>query len=215
MSAYGAVLVDQLERLLPAPVRVDEGRDDRAEELVPEEAEVGILGPDDGRLDEIALAVVVAAADDDLALGVGLRLLDRLLLRVERGGVDDRAHEVREVGDVAVLELADLRDELLLDRRPHALGCVDARGGRALLALVLEGAAQDRSRDGLGVRGRVRDDEVLAAGLADDARVAAIAGDVLADRLPHALEDRRRAGEVDAGEVGLASAASPMSLPEP
>ncbi len=47
----------------------------------------------------------------------------------------------------------------------------------------------------------MRDDEVLAAGLADDARVVAVARDVLADRLPHPVEDGGRAGEVDAGEV--------------
>ena len=100
-----------------------------------------------------------------------------------------------------MLELADLLHELVADRGPHALGRVHARGRRALLALILEGAAQDRGRDRLGVRGRVRDDEVLAACLADDARIAPVVGDVRADRLPHGLEDRGRAGEVHAGEV--------------
>ena len=85
--------------------------------------------------------------------------------------------------------------------RPEARGREDARGGGTLLALILEGAAEDRGRESLGVGARVRDDEVLAAGLADDAGVVAVAGDVLADRLPHPLEDRRRAGEVDAREV--------------
>ena len=52
------------------------------------------------------------------------------------------------------------------------------------------------------VGGRVRDDEVLAAGLADDARVVAVLLEVRGDRPPHAVEDRGRAGEVDAGELG-------------
>ena len=47
----------------------------------------------------------------------------------------------------------------------------------------------------------MRDDEVLAAGLADDARVVPIVRDVRADRLPHSLEDRGGAGEVHASEV--------------
>jgi hypothetical protein len=47
----------------------------------------------------------------------------------------------------------------------------------------------------------VSDDEVLAARLADDARIVAVVGDVVADRLPHRLEDGRRPGEVDAGEI--------------
>ena len=45
------------------------------------------------------------------------------------------------------------------------------------------------------------EDEVLAARFADDARIGAIVGDVVADRLPHPLEDRGRAGEVDTGQV--------------
>ena len=45
------------------------------------------------------------------------------------------------------------------------------------------------------------DDEVLAAGLADDPRIVAVAAHVLGDRLPHAVEDAGRAREVDPGEV--------------
>jgi hypothetical protein len=49
----------------------------------------------------------------------------------------------------------------------------------------------------------VDEDEVLAAGLAHDARVALVLRDVLADGPPHALEDLGGAREVDAGEIGL------------
>ena len=104
--------------------------------------------------------------------------------------------------DVADAQLADLRDEALAELGPEVRRRVHPRGGRALLPLVLEGAADDRRRQLVDVGGRVRDDEVLAAGLADDARVVAVLGDVRADRLPHRLEDRGRAGEVDAGEIG-------------
>ena len=45
------------------------------------------------------------------------------------------------------------------------------------------------------------EDEVLAAGLADDARIAPVARDVGADRLPHSLKDRGAAGEVHAAQV--------------
>ena len=51
----------------------------------------------------------------------------------------------------------------------------------------------------------MRDDEILAAGLADHPRVAAIARDVVADGAPQLLEHRRRAGEVDAREVAGAA----------
>jgi hypothetical protein len=48
---------------------------------------------------------------------------------------------------------------------------VRAAGGRALLALVLERAAHQRDRDLARIGARMREDEVLAAGLADEARV--------------------------------------------
>ena len=45
------------------------------------------------------------------------------------------------------------------------------------------------------------DDEVLAAGFADQARIRAVARDVLADLAPHPLEDFGAAGEVHAAEL--------------
>ena len=45
-------------------------------------------------------------------------------------------------------------------------------------------------------------DEILAARLADQARVALVLGDVLADGLPHGVEHRGAAREVHAREVG-------------
>ena len=81
-----------------------------------------------------------------------------------------------EVGDVADL---DARRSAPTMRSctavPQRLGDVGARRGRALLALVLVGAAHERGRERVGVGRRVREDEVLAAGLADDARVGAVA----------------------------------------
>ena len=47
------------------------------------------------------------------------------------------------------------------------------------------------------------DDEVLAARLAHDARVGAVAVHVVADGPPHAVEDRGAAGEVDPRQVGV------------
>src|ERR1041384_5852764 len=118
---------------------------------------------------------------------------------VERGLLDDRAHEVGEVGDVAELERLDGVDQRLAHAVPDGPGDVDARGGRALLALELVAAADDGGRERGGVGRAVGEDEVLAAGLADQARVALVAIDVLGDALPHHAEHVGRAGEVDAG----------------
>src|SRR4051794_17775749 len=71
--------VDELERLLPAVVRIDERGHDRPEELLLEQPRVGIVRLDHGRLDEPALGVVVPAAREHLvALRAGV--LDRLAL---------------------------------------------------------------------------------------------------------------------------------------
>src|SRR5205807_7649431 len=78
--------VDELERLRPLAFRVDVGGHDRPEELVAEETEVRVVGLDHGRLDEVPLRIVRAAADDD-ARGVPFCLRDRSLLRLEGAAV--------------------------------------------------------------------------------------------------------------------------------
>src|SRR2546428_626108 len=70
-------------------------------------------------------------------------------------------------------------------------------GGGPLRALVLEAAAGGRGRGRGQAGGGVARDEVLAASLTDEPRIAPIVANVPADGLPHRLERRRRAGEVD------------------
>src|SRR4029453_10766038 len=47
----------------------------------------------------------------------------------------------------------------------------------------------------------MHDDEVLAAGFANETWIATVATDVLADLLPHRVEHLGAAGKVDAGEL--------------
>ena len=208
--------VDQVERVVPVLLVVDVRRDDGAEELVAQQPEVRVAGLDHRRLDEEALRVVGAAADDDLGPVVGARLGDRIALRRERARVDHGAHEVAEVGDVADLDRRHLLGEPLAQRRPEVRGRVDARGRRALLALVLERAAHDRGRERVDVGRRVGDDEVLAAGLADDARVVAVAARCSRPTVCHIpLKTPVEPVKWMPASSGLASAASPISAPEP
>jgi hypothetical protein len=158
----------------------------------------------------------VPPATTVVQLGGRLRAVDRRLVLGERALVDHRADEVRQVGDVAHGERVDLGRELVLAAGvPDRARDVRAGGGRALLALVLEGAAVSAVFSTVRVGARVRDDEVLAAGLADQPRVGAVLLDVRADRLPQVLEGRGRAGEVDAGQVAVVSATSETSMPSP
>src|SRR5581483_5241609 len=201
-EAVRRAAVDEVERVGVPALVVDERRDDGPEELLLHRPEVRVARLDHRRLDEPAVGVVVAAAHEHLRLPVRpARLVDRRLLRREGAAVDHGAHEVREVGDVPDLEPPHLLDEPLPELGPEVRGREDPRRRRALLSLVLERAAHDGGRDGVDVRGRVRDDEVLAARLADDSRVVAVALEILRDRSPHAVEDGGRPGEVDAGEV--------------
>ena len=150
--------------------------------------------------------VVGAAAEQDLGVGAAPRERDRVRQPAVRALVDHGAHEVAEVRDVAHADPPDLVGEQLEHAVPERCGNVGARGCRALLPLVLEGAPHQRRRDRCRLGRSVHDDEVLAARLADDARVGAVARDALPDLAPEPLEDLGRAREVEAGEVGMADA---------
>ena len=101
MSPYGAVSSTSSSVSSPAVSRVDEGRHDRAEELLLHQPDLGIAGDHDRRLDEEALAVVDGAADEDLRVVRAPRELDRLAVPREGLAVDHRAHEVGEVADAS------------------------------------------------------------------------------------------------------------------
>jgi len=121
---------------------------------------------------------------------------------VEGGLVDDRREEIAEVGHLAHGDGGDLRGQAVEEVAGHRAGHVDPRRGRALLALILVGAP-DRGCDGrLGIGGRVEEDEVLAAGLADDAGVVPVDVELVAHLAPEGLEDGRGAREMQAGEFG-------------
>src|SRR2546426_10242368 len=106
--------------------------------------------------------------------------------------------------DTATTEIytLSLHDALPIYLGPERGGDEGAGGGGALLPLVLEGAACERGRERGDVSRGVGEDEVLAAGLADDPRIAPVRADAPAHGLPHPLERRGRAGEVDAREIG-------------
>ena len=122
-EAVGGAPVDELQRLSEPALRIDVRRHDGAEQLLAHRPEVGILRLQDGRFDEVPLRVVVAAADEDVDVGARLGLLDRLLLRLERAGVDDGAHEVLKVADVSHADRPHLLDHALADL---ARGRIDA-----------------------------------------------------------------------------------------
>jgi hypothetical protein len=118
----------------------------------------------------------------------------------ERAAVDHRPHEVAEVGHVTHPDILDHGHHAVSHCRPETVRYVCPGGGAALLPLVLVGSANHPDGERIHIGACVRQYEVLAPGLAHDARVTRVAVQVGSDLLPEALEHRGRAGEVDAGE---------------
>ena len=86
-------------------VVVDVDGEDGAEELGGEEGVGRFGGKVDGRMDVVALAVVVGSSHQELELRVGSCGVDDGAELVEGGGVDDGANEVLKVGGRANLEV--------------------------------------------------------------------------------------------------------------
>src|SRR5450756_1571011 len=192
------------EHRLVGRVLVNVDREYRAEVLGGEYLITGVIAFQDGRADEVPVLVVDLSAGQEANGGPGARPLERAAVLVHGPGVDHRAAEQRQVlGPVAVGQRTGRGDEFIADGAPQGSGNVGARGGRALLALVLESAADKRGRDRGGVGRRVDDDEVLAAGLADKARIVTIFLDILTYCAPQVVEGGGRSREVDAGQVRM------------
>ena len=92
---------------------------DRTEDLLAHQLQTGFLGDHDRRLDEVALAVAEAAAEQDPGVLRALGVLDVAGDRVVRIAVDDRSHEVGEVVWVAHADLGNLRQQSFLQARPQ------------------------------------------------------------------------------------------------
>src|SRR5205807_2923346 len=107
-----------------------------------------------------------------------------------------------EVGRIAHSDLGDLPEQTVTNLGPERGRHEGPRGRRALLALIFEGAPRQRRHERWHIGRGVSEDEILAAGLADDPRIGTVAPDIPSDRLPHALEGRGRYGELDAGQRG-------------
>lgn len=196
--------VDLGEELAPLGVRVDVDGEDRAEDLLVEEAVVGRVGLVDGWMDVVTDGAVVGATGNQFQGRVLVGFVDDGGDVLEGAFVDHRAHEGLEV----LVWIADC-DFLHagLEEGDEFVGArgwdVCARSGGAFLALVLEGAADGVVDDAGDVGGVVHEVEVLAAGFTDDARELAVGllANALADLGVDGAEDVGGADEVEAGEV--------------
>lgn len=184
-------------------VVVDVGGQDGAEELVGQVRVVGVGGLVDCGVDEVALGGIVGAADDKLEVLVVLGGVNGARELLEGRLVDHGAHEVGVLPGNALLDGLGVVDELLLELGPDRLGHVQARGGTALLALVLE-STTDGLDSGVVEVGRLVDQvEVLAASLTNDARVGLVAAlsNTLTNGSVQLAEDLSATGVVEGSEL--------------
>src|SRR3954447_24362598 len=163
-------------------------RCDRSEDLLAQELGVVRDVREHRRLVEVAGAVELVAADDDLR-ALADRVLDEARDLAALIVVDERADLHVGLGAAADLHLADLRAELLGEVAGDRARDVEAVRRRARLAAVAH-LRDERALDG-GVEVGVLEDEErrVAAELHRDAQ------DLLGRLLDERLADRRRAGE--------------------
>mmetsp|Transcript_28780 Transcript_28780/g.72429 ORF Transcript_28780/g.72429 Transcript_28780/m.72429 type:complete len:208 (+) Transcript_28780:357-980(+) len=142
-------------------------------------------GDHDGGLDKVPLTLVGTAAVQDGAALTGARVLYIRDTLVKRGFVDDGVAHNGRVERVARLHKLHVVGEVLFELPKQGFRDVCTAGGGALLACVLKRSPGDGYRHCADVGSRVGKDEVLAAGLAHNARI----GVVRARPLAHLLED--------------------------
>jgi hypothetical protein len=174
--------------------------DDRPEQLLGQERRSKIVRLDQGGMDEEAEFPAVRTARHQLAACARARASDGAGMAIPRALIDHRTHEVAEVGDVSYADIRHFVGKSGLQGRPETGRHEDPRGRRAFLPLVFETAADDGRRQRLQIATRMGHQEVLAAGLADDARIAAIASRHAVHLRQNVLEDFRRSGEMHTGE---------------
>lgn len=183
---------EEFAGFLELGVLVDIDSHDRAKDLLCHGLAVGVLGDNDGRLDEVAGRVIALAACNDLAVVVCVGVVDIALDLVKRKFVDHWPTKVVKGLWAALLDPGMFGEELLLKLSKVALGHVHATAGRTLLALELK-----RATDGLkrgmthsGVVERAMQHVVVfTARFSHHTRVARVLVDVVTNLLPEMLED--------------------------
>ena len=184
---------------------VDVDAEDGAEELGTEEGVARILGLVDGRVDEVAVRVVVMPADEEIELRVILGVVDDFCEFGKGSFVDDGADEVGKGFWVADFQGFGFRDQLRFEGGPKGGRDVGAGRGAAFLALVFERAADGVDDGIMDVCGRVDEVVVFAARFADNARVASVFPfcDAGGDFPVETTEDGGAASVVEGGEVAV------------
>lgn len=165
----------------------------------------GVGGEVDGGVDEVAGGVVVGATCKEFELGVVFGVVDHFCELIERGFVNYRADEVGEGCWGADFEGFRFGYELGFHGGPERGRDIGAGGGAAFLALVFKGTADGVDDGVVDVGARVNQVEILAAGFANNARVAFVSSlcDARCYFTVEATEDGGAARVVERGEFAV------------
>lgn len=195
--------VDEVEGGVPFCVGVDIDAEDGTEEFSRHDFVAWVGGAVDGWVHEVACFFGEEAPGYEFEFGVLVCGVDELGEAVEGAFVDYGVDEVLVFVNGADAEMAELILQVVLEFRPDGFSDVDARVGRALLALVFEGGADGVQGGVFDVRGGVHEAPVLAAGFADDSRVGVVdaVADAVADLLLYTLEDLGGSDEGERAEL--------------
>ena len=175
--------------------------DNWAEDFLAHRFVFRVFGKDYRRLDEPTLALVARTAKHDFGIGALLGMFDITHAVVERGLVDNGIDESTKVAHIAHLDFFQHLAHDALHLGPQTGRNIGTAGCRALLSLELESTTHDGCSHLVGIGTLMGKDKVLAARLTDNLRIGAIVGDIVAYRLPEAVEGASGAGEVDTTEV--------------
>ncbi|EMR00971.1 hypothetical protein ADICEAN_03899 [Cesiribacter andamanensis AMV16] len=196
-------MIHQLQGFLEALGLVDINGQHRAKDLLTHGGIAGVLYLKDRWFNKVALALVVPTAGYQLYAGIVFCIIDVAANLVEALFIDHRIDEIAEIFGWAHLKAFQVFLHIALYFFPEVGRDVGAGGCRALLPLVLKGAAADGSCQRFGIGRVVGHDKVLATGFAHDAGVALIAAYVFANGFPDGLEHAGAACKVDAGKIGM------------
>src|SRR6185436_7328502 len=104
----------------------------------------GLLRLDERRSNEETNGVVAFAARDNLRIGRTLRLFDVAAQFFVGRAIDNRPHEVAEIGGISHGDAVDGADEVIFDPFPQCIRHIYSGSRAALLALIFVSAPNNR-----------------------------------------------------------------------
>ena len=129
-------MVTEIQSLLVVSILINVNRQYRTKEFGFHGRVARVMGLDNRRSNEISRCVITGAATDHIGTAVGPGGLDVSPQLIESRLIDDRAHEIGEIGHVSIGNRSHLVQQTITQTAPETLGNVGATGGTAFLIVI-------------------------------------------------------------------------------